>query len=71
MKEIYAVRCTERLEDEDERMDGIAGYFTTREEAEMLVSWIKEKSLTCDFNVFVETIELGKTDDDFISWVIS
>lgn len=69
MKQIYAVRCTEL--GFNDGIDGYAGYFDDKEEAEKLVSWIKEKSLSCDFDVYIETITLGKLDETFVSWVIS
>ena len=67
-REIYAVRCTEHLED---GLDGIAGYFDNEKEAEKLACWINENSLSCDFYVRVQKIVLGKLDKNFISWVIS
>lgn len=72
MNKIYAVRCTEKVEyDALDGLDGVAGYFDNEKDAEELAYWIKENSLSCDFDVCVEEITLGELDKDFISYVIS
>ena len=72
MNKIYAVKCIEKVEYHGLGWPcGSAAYFDDEQKAEELATWIKENSLSCDFDVCIEEITLGKLDKDFISYVIS